>query len=461
MTTQEAIAYINQYTWSQWKLGLERVTEMLRRLGDPQKKLRFIHVAGSNGKGSTCAMLERILREAGYTTGFFPSPYIEDFRERIQVCGEWIPEEDLARITDQVRVVADAMEEHPTQFELVTAIGMLYFAERACDIVVLEVGLGGTYDATNVIDAPEVAEILHIGLEHTDYLGSTLTEIAGNKCGIIKPGCTVVCHPNEEETMRVVRHVCEEKGCALHEVHENDGIPLEESLRGQRFRSARTGEIYDLRLLGTYQITNAATVLAVIDTLREQGWKIPDAAVHTGLAKVEWPARFEVLSEDPLFILDGGHNAQCAEALAESIRTYLLNPDESKTVDDHSNGEVKEDASEKRTVVFLMGMLGDKDVDAVIEIMRPLGETFVCVTPNSERALPAEDLAGKLTKAGAKAIAAGCVSEGISKALALAAEKNLPVVAFGSLYMAGEIRKSLPSILNGNRATNGEDGALE
>ena len=192
MTVQQAIDYINDHTWSQWRLGLERTRELLARLGDPQKELKFVHVAGSNGKGSTCAMLERILREAGYRTGFFPSPYIEDFRERIQVCGEYITEEALCEITNTVREQADAMEDHPSQFELITAIGMVYFAREQCDMVILEVGLGGEFDATNVIDAPEAAVITHIGLEHTEYLGNTLTEIARTKSGIIKSGSDVV-----------------------------------------------------------------------------------------------------------------------------------------------------------------------------------------------------------------------------------------------------------------------------
>ena len=236
MTIQEAIDYINAHTWSQWKLGLSRTRDLLELLGNPQKKLRFVHVAGSNGKGSTCAMLERILRQAGYVTGLYPSPYIEDFRERIQVCGEYIPEEALCRITAKVKELADSMEDHPTQFELITAIGMEYFAEKHCDIVVLEVGLGGLFDSTNIIDAPEVAVITNIGLEHTEYLGSTLAEIAANKCGIIKPGSDVVCYENLPEVMEVVRRTCEDKGCPLHIARQGRVIPVERSLYGQTFR---------------------------------------------------------------------------------------------------------------------------------------------------------------------------------------------------------------------------------
>jgi len=232
MTLQQAIDYINDHTWSQWRLGLDRTRELLRRLGDPQKELKFVHVAGSNGKGSTCAMLERILREAGYKTGFFPSPYIEDFRERIQVCGEYITEKALCDITEMVREAADAMEDHPSQFELITAIGMVYFAQSACDIVVLEVGLGGEFDATNVIDAPEVAVITHIGLEHTEYLGSTLAEIARTKSGIIKTGSDVVLYENDPEVMEVVTKICGERGCPLHIARFDRIELLESSLEG-------------------------------------------------------------------------------------------------------------------------------------------------------------------------------------------------------------------------------------
>ena len=202
MTPQEAIDYIEQFTWSTTKLGLERTQALLRALGDPQKKLKFIHVAGSNGKGSTCAMLAAILRSAGYRTGLYISPYIQDFCERMQIDGENVPGDKLAEITERVRVIADAMEDHPSQFELVTAIAMEYFCEARCDIVVLEVGMGGALDSTNAIDAPEVAVITNIGLEHTEYLGDTLEKIAATKAGIIKSGCSAVCYDGAPEVDR-------------------------------------------------------------------------------------------------------------------------------------------------------------------------------------------------------------------------------------------------------------------
>ena len=234
MLYQETLDYLNAVSYSTWNLGLSRIRALTEQLGHPQKGLRFVHMGGSNGKGSTCAMIERILREAGYKTGLFPSPYIEDFRERIQVCGEQIPADDLCRIADRVREIADAMEDHPTHFELVTAIGLTYFAEQHCDIVVLEVGLGGEFDATNIIDAPLVSCFVHIGLEHTEYLGKTLTAIARTKSGIIKEGADVVCYENDEEVMSVIRSVCEERGCPLHIASFARLMLMQASFTGQK-----------------------------------------------------------------------------------------------------------------------------------------------------------------------------------------------------------------------------------
>ena len=469
MTITEAIEYINAHTWSQWKLGLSRTEELLRLLGNPQKQLRFVHVAGSNGKGSTCAMVERILREAGYVTGFYPSPYIEDFRERIQVCGEYITEEALCRITARVRDAADSMEDHPSQFEIITAIGLLYFAEKNCNIVVLEVGLGGIFDSTNVIDAPEVAVITNIGLEHTEYLGNTLAEIAGNKCGIIKSGADVVCYENAAEVMDVVRRVCEEKGCPLHIARYSRIQLIEKGLEGQTFRflhdpapasqdiAISADEPLRLGLLGEYQLHNAATALTIVEALRGRGWKIPQEAVCQGLAEVRWPARFEVLSRHPLFILDGGHNPQCAEALAESLREYL--PDRNSDLTDRESDLPGRKADLGKKAVFLMGMLADKDYRAVIDIISPFAAGFVCLTPDSPRALPAEKLAAELQERGFYAKPCGTAAEGIKEALSLAVrlggrgcgtedtseEGALPVVSFGSLYMAGAVRSAFRS----------------
>ncbi|MBR4472384.1 MAG: 5-formyltetrahydrofolate cyclo-ligase [Oscillospiraceae bacterium] len=427
MNVQEAIAYINDYTWSSSRLGLERTRELLRRLGDPQKELKFVHVAGTNGKGSTCAMIERILREAGFRTGFYPSPYLQDFRERIQVNGEYISETALAEITGRVAAEADAMEDHPSQFELITAIGMLYFLEKRCDCVVLEVGMGGALDSTNVIDPPEAAVITNIGLDHTEYLGDTEEEIARTKCGILKPGSSAVSYRNRPEIMAVIREICRDRGIPLYEAPpllsdaqngEDALIPLEHGLEGQRF--LYQGREYRLPLLGKHQLRNAATVLKTVEALRDRGFALPDEAVERGLARTEWPARFEVLNREPLLILDGGHNPQCAQALAENIREYLA------------------DASGRAAITFLFGMLADKDYRHTLELLMPYGAAYVCITPESPRALPGEELAEVIrgVKPGTPVVSRDSIPDAIAAAL----ETGNPVIAFGSLYSAGPIR---------------------
>ena len=421
MTSAEAIAYIENYTWSKSRLGLERTRELLHALGDPQKGLRFIHVAGTNGKGSTSAMLERILRAAGYRTGLYISPYIQDFRERIQLCGESIPRDRLAAVTERVAAAADAMEDHPSQFELVTAVGMVYFAEEGADIVVLEVGMGGSLDSTNVIDPPEAAVITNIGLEHTEYLGNTLAEIASAKAGIIKPGCACVCYDCAPEAAEVVRTVCAEKKVPLTFADFSALASAESTLDGQRF--TYRGEAYDLALLGMHQLRNAAVVLETVSVLRDRGWEIGPEAVREGLRSVRWPARLEVLGREPLFLLDGGHNPQCAEALVESLGTLLP----------------------EGRAVFLMGVLADKDYPRIVDIVAPLASEFICLTPLSDRALPAEELAAYLTRRGFAARACTAPGESVSAALE-AAGRNGAVVAFGSLYLAGAVRTAFAPV---------------
>ena len=419
MTPEEAISYIENYGWSTTRLGLDRTRALLDALGNPQKKLKFIHVAGSNGKGSTCSMLAEILKNAGYRTGLYISPYIEVFNERIQINGEYISGERLAGITERVKGYADSMEDHPSQFELVTAIAIQYYYEEDCDIVVLEVGMGGALDSTNAIDSPEVAVITNIGLEHTEYLGNTLEEIAETKGGIIKPGCNCVCYDSAPEVINIISKICKEKDVTLSKVDFARIRPLSSNLDGQRFVYISDSEKeYNLSLLGRHQLHNAAVVLSTIESLGTRGWMIDDDSIKAGLSQVKWPARFEVLTKDPTFILDGGHNPQCAEALVESIKEYL--PDEK--------------------IVFLLGVLADKDYGGIIEMMMPYAEEFICVTPLSNRALPCEELASFIKEKGGKAVAVDSISKGIVVAQKTAQNNGLAVIAFGSLYLAGAVR---------------------
>lgn len=417
MTAVEAINYIENGIWSSTRLGLERTYELLELLGNPQKKLRFIHVAGSNGKGSTCAMLDEILRRAGYRTGLYTSPYILSFCERMRVNGEDIPGERLAEITERVKELAESMKDHPSQFEMVTAIAIEYFYESRCDIVVLEVGMGGETDSTNAIDAPEVAVITNIGLEHTEYLGDTLEKIATVKGGIIKTGCHAVCYDGAPEVSETIAAICEKKQVPLTQLDFSNLKPVSQSLEGQTFHWK--GQTFRVKLTGPHQLCNAAVVLETVECLRGRGWKIPEEAVLEGLESVSWPARMEVLQRDPLMIVDGGHNPQCAQMLKESLHQLL--PD--------------------RKVVFLTGVLADKDYPQIMELLMPLAQEFVCLTPVNDRALPAKALAEYLRSCGAKAAACDTIEDGILAARGAAGEDGI-VVAFGSLYLAGVVRSA-------------------
>lgn len=425
MTPAEAIEYIEKGSWSSTRLGLERTYELLALLGDPQKKLKFIHVAGSNGKGSTCAMLDEILRRAGYRTGLYTSPYILSFCERMRVNGEDIPGEQLAAITERVKVLAESMEDHPSQFEMVTAIAMEYFYESRCDIVVLEVGMGGATDSTNAIDAPEVAIITNIGLEHTEYLGDTLEKIATVKGGIIKPGCHVVCYDGAPEVNETIAAICNQKQVPMTQLDFSCLEAVSQSLEGQDFRWK--GETFRMRLTGPHQLCNAAVVLETVACLRARGWKISEEAIREGLENVSWPARMEMLGKSPLMIVDGGHNPQCTQMLSESLHQLLPG----------------------RKVVFLTGVLADKDYPQIMELLMPLAQEFICLTPVNDRALPAEKLAEYLRSHGAKAAACKTIEDGILTARAAAGDDGV-VVAFGSLYLAGVVRKAFFQLFGEN-----------
>ena len=415
MNINEALAFIQAPAAQVSRLGLERVRELMARLGDPQKKLQFVHVAGTNGKGSTAAMLASVLTCAGYKTGLFTSPHLSRYNERIQIDGEPISDEDLCAVTEMTAACARAMDDPPTEFERVTALALAYYWQKRCDIVVLEVGLGGRLDATNVIDPPQAAVITNIGLEHTEILGDTLEAIAWEKAGIIKSGCAAVSYDSAPAVQQVLRDVCAKRDVPLRFACFDRLRPGEKNLEGQTF-SYGDWEGLTIPLLGEHQLCNAAVALETIGVLRDKGWNISDSAVRTGLARTSWPARFEVLGREPLFILDGGHNPQCAQALAANIRDYLPG----------------------QKVNFLMGVLADKAWDEMLDAVWPYGVSYVCVTPESPRAMEAETLAAQISSRGANAR----VCPSIREAVELCAGIKTPTVAFGSLYMAGEIRQA-------------------
>ena len=423
MNAEQAIAYIHSVFWKGSIPGLGRTQTLLEKLGNPQDSLKYIHIAGTNGKGSTAAMTASILRKAGYRTGLYTSPYIYRFHERIQVDGEQISDEDLVAVTEYVKPFADSMEEAPTEFELVCCIAFEYFKRKQCDIVVLEVGMGGEFDATNVIKTPEVAVITNIGLDHTDYLGSTVEEIARTKAGIFKEGGSAVVYRGKPSVEAVYEQICAQRNVQLKKADFAGLKLISHSLEGQVFDcGARKG--LELPLLGDHQLHNAAVVLGVADTLIEKGWKISEQNIYDGIRDVSWPGRFDIVSRDPLFIIDGGHNPQCLEALVKNIQDYL----------------------QDRKVIALTGVLADKDYADMYRPVMPLVEQFVCITPDNPRKLEAADLAKYLQAKGAKAVACESIRAGVIKAMELAGHDGV-VLCFGSLYSIGSIHDALTEVL--------------
>ena len=422
MNASEAIAYIESVSWKGSRPGLERVRELLDRMGCPEKALKYVHIAGTNGKGSTAAMTASILQNAGYKTGLYTSPHIYRFHERIRVNGVDISDEDLAAITEYVKPHAEAMADHPTEFELVFCIAIEYFKRVGCDIVVLEVGMGGAFDATNVIEAPEVAVITNIGLDHTEVLGDTVEKIAETKSGIFKEGGRAVVYRSTPSVEKVFEDICAQRNVSLKKA-DFEGLNLRSrSLEGQVFDCGHRKELF-LPLLGDHQLHNAAVVLSIADTLIEQGWNITEEHIRDGLRDTRWPGRFDIMRRDPLFIIDGGHNPQCIEALVTNIRDYLVG----------------------KRLIILTGVLADKDYADMYKPVMAYAEQFVCITPPNPRKLDAALLAEYLQQRGAKAVPCQSIEEGVRTAIQLAGADGV-VLSFGSLYSIGSIRDALEAV---------------
>ena len=417
MDYAEALKYIEGVSWLGVRPGLERVRALLERLGEPQRELKFVHVAGTNGKGSASALMAAALTAAGYKTGLYTSPHLLRFNERMRLDGEEIGDGELAELIGGLAEAARGLEEPCTEFELVTAAALLWFARRRADLVVLETGMGGRLDATNVIPRPECAVIMNIGLDHTAVLGDTVEAIASEKAGIFKGGAAVS-YAQEPGVAAVLRAAAARTGTELRFADFSLIEPLGSSLEGQNFRFA--GGEYSIRLLGRHQLRNAATALTALAALRERGWVLPEEAVRRGFAGAAWPARFELVSRSPLFVVDGGHNPQCVRATAGAIREYM------------PGGRC----------VLLMGVLADKDWRGMLDILAPVAEGFVCATPDSERALPAGELAAELRRRGLRAEDGGEIPRAVERARELAGPAGA-VCSVGSLYMAGAVRACL------------------
>ena len=418
MNYDQALAYIHAVHWQGHKPGLDRIRTLLEALGNPHQKLQFVHIAGTNGKGSTAAMMDSCLRAAGYKVGMFTSPFINRFNERIQVNGIPIPDQDLVQLVEQVQPAAQAMEDVPTEFELITALGMLYFVQQNCDIVVLEVGLGGALDSTNIIPPPACAVITALGMDHVKELGPTLADIAAAKAGIIKPGSPVVSYGGEPEADKVIADTARAQGAPLTVVDFSRLQLRSASLDGLVFDFDGL-EGLTLPFLASYQARNAAVAITALRALRGRGWNISDQAIRQGLAQVRWPGRFELLRRDPPFLLDGSHNAHGMRATVASLRERF--------------------PGEK--FVFLISIMADKDWDKMLQLLLPLAKCFVTVTAPSPRAIPAPDLAAQIRAMGGAAEPADTIPAGVARADALAG--GGPVAALGTLYFSGDVRRAL------------------
>ena len=434
MTYEQSLAYIHSTCWKGSRPGLSRTRELTDRLGRPQDSLKFIHVAGTNGKGSTSAMLAAILREAGYKVGLYTSPFILRFNERMRIDGQDIPDAELAELTELVKPHAEAMEDSPTEFELITAIALCYFAKHHCDYVVFEVGMGGRLDSTNIIDAETVVAsvITGIAMDHTAFLGDTPEKIAAEKAGIIKAGVPVVYggnHPPVGEASpspeaiscgEVIRAKAAEMGAPYHETDHAKLANVRADLFGADFDfGARRG--LHISLAGLYQPHNAANVLTVIDLLRDRGLEISEEAIRAGLASVYWPGRFEILSREPLIIADGGHNPEGIDAAIASVKEYFKD----------------------EKILLLTGVMADKDYAHMVARMGEVTARAFCVRPANDRALAADRYAESFRSIGIPAEGYATVAEGVAVASEVALREGKALLCLGSLYMYGEVRAAV------------------
>ena len=421
MDFEESVKYITEYPRFKKNPSLDGIKALLSALGNPENHIKTINVAGTNGKGSTVAMLASVLSTAGYKTGRYVSPFVLEFRERMMINGKMIGRKRLAKIMSTVREHADALREQGTvlnAFEVTTAAALLWFAEEECDVVVLEAGIGGRLDATNAVPEPILQIITAVGLDHTAQLGSTVAEITAEKCGIMRPGCTLLTCPNQNaEAKAVMINKCAELEATFVMGSAGKGKIVALSAEGTDLLVGKTE--LAIPFGGGHQINNALTVVSAVDILREKGFAISDEQLIEGIAAAKFPARFEVCSKDPLVILDGAHNPHAAAALASGIKKFL---------------------PEKRTL--LCGMMADKDCAGVMSTLAPLFERVIAVPVQSPRAIAPKELAALAAPYCKSVFTAENAAQALDAALAALNPGEALVVA-GSLYLASELRPQL------------------
>ncbi|MGG5462538.1 bifunctional folylpolyglutamate synthase/dihydrofolate synthase [Clostridium sp. B9] len=427
MNYDEAMEYIVTASRFGMNFGLDRIEKVLEFLGDPHRDTKFIHIGGTNGKGSTTAMITSVLREAGYKVGMYTSPYLEEFEERIQINGENIKKEDLALLMNDVKnaieKVVELGYESPTQFEIITALMFYYFSKKKVDYAVLEVGLGGRLDATNVI-SPELVILTSISLDHMNILGGTIAEIAGEKCGIIKDGVPVISYPQDEEALEVIRNKTQELGCDLEVVDlENlKDITIDKKKHVQKIKALVKEKAFeiDLPLLGEHQVKNCLVALSALQTLHDVGVNISEESIKSGIGKVKWIGRMEILKENPLVVIDGAHNIDGIKSLRRSVDKYF----------------------DFEEITLILGILGDKQVDEMIYEITNGVENVVVVEPHSDRAENIDELKEKVEALGKTTFKFNEYRDAYKKGLELVGDKDLLLIC-GSLYMVGDMRKAI------------------
>jgi len=425
MTYTESIDYIHSLYWKGKKSGLDKTKELLELCGHPERELRCVHIAGTNGKGSTASMLSSVCTCAGRKVGLYTSPYIMRYNERVQVNGTDIPDETLARLTTYLAGCVGQMEVPPSEFEFGTVLAFLYFKEQGCDLVILETGLGGTFDSTNVIEKPLLCIIAALGFDHTALLGNTIEEIAAAKAGIIKRGVPVVFYGDIPEGEAVIRNRCKECDASLtmpdfSEITSEYMGSVEEC---QRFSYKEWRDV-SLGLPGIYQQRNAAVVLEAVEQLSRLGVVLPATAVREGLNQVRWQARLETVQKSPLLLVDGSHNPQGMQATVESLRKYF--PD--------------------RKLQFVFGVMADKELDVMLELFLPLAKKLVITAPSMPRAMKPEELYAlceEKCKGRYEIELQLCPSTTDVVQYIKKVQADEVIVAIGSLYLVGEIKQVL------------------
>lgn len=420
MKYEEALAFIESTAVHGIVPGLDSIKELCRRLGNPQDSLKFVHIAGTNGKGSTLSFISTILKCAGYRVGRYISPVIFEYREKIQIGKQPITKAALCEGMELIKGICEEMVcdglPHPTPFEIETALSFWYFQKKECDIVVLETGMGGLEDATNLITTTQVAVLASIGMDHMQFLGKTLAKIAEQKAGIIKEDCTVVTMQQKDEAMEAVRHAAVRKHCPLFVADAEKAKNIRYGVEKQRFDYGEWKKL-EITLAGKFQIANAVLALETIKVLDAKGFPVTEAAIRKGLRETVWQGRFQVLSKKPYFVVDGAHNEDAAQKLADSIEFYFTN----------------------KRIIYIMGILKDKEYEKVIALTEKYADQIITVTPpENPRAMHAYELAQEVAKVHPNVTAVDSLEEAVEISYLLAGREDV-IIAFGSLSYLGKL----------------------